>query len=105
MPHILVSLVGSGIAVAPCVLLVRPPRIQHGQEYPPSEHDAHANSHPKKPVGTASLFRRRFVGSVRTQKKTWQGDRCWGMLVESNHLHKEYPMNCPSCASTVTKER
>ena len=31
-------------------------------------------------------------GSVRTQKKTWQGDRCWGMLVESNHfnhLHKE----------------
>src|SRR5947209_17344568 len=61
MPHILVSLVGSGIAVAPCVLLVRPPRIQHGQEYPPSEHDAHANSHPKKPVGTASLFRRRFV--------------------------------------------
>jgi putative transposase len=44
-------------------------------------------------------------GSVRTQKKTWQKDHCWGMLVESNHLHKEYPMNCPYCASTVTKER
>src|ERR1051326_618930 len=26
-------------------------------------------------------------------------------LGESNHLHKEYPMNCPYCASTVTKER
>jgi hypothetical protein len=30
-------------------------------------------------------------GSVRTQKKTWYGDRWWGMLVESNHLKRSSP--------------
>src|SRR5260370_41805532 len=58
-----------------------------------------------KPGGKATSILR---GSVRTQKKPWQGDRCWGMLVESNHLnhlHKEQPKHCPYCPSTVTKER
>jgi hypothetical protein len=46
-----------------------------------------------------------FGGSVRTQKKTWHGDRWWGMFVGSNYLNEERPMNCPHCASTATKEQ
>src|SRR5690348_17191710 len=55
-----IGLVGSGVAIAPSVLLVCPPCLKHGEKEPAEKHNEHTDAYPKKPVDVSFLFQGRL---------------------------------------------